>query len=74
MMHAADLQSSQRLNRVYRLLSTGFEWSTLEIARRAKVCAVNSCISELRANGIEIACRRTTDRKGDRIWLYQLKT
>ncbi|MCB1909947.1 MAG: hypothetical protein KDH15_21510 [Rhodocyclaceae bacterium] len=30
----------------------------MEIVKRAHVCAVNSIVSELRANGIAISCRR----------------
>ncbi|MYA88796.1 MAG: hypothetical protein F4X97_10160, partial [Boseongicola sp. SB0662_bin_57] len=55
-MHAASLDRSPRLQRVHALLSDGVERSTLEIIAKAKVCAVNSCISELRVNGFRIAC------------------
>ena len=34
------------------------EEKTMEIVKRAHVCAVNSIVSELRANGIAISCRR----------------
>jgi hypothetical protein len=39
----------------------------MEIIRKAKVCAVSSIVSELRANGINIRCDRIHDR-----WYYQL--
>ncbi len=32
--------------------------NTLDILIGAGVCAVNSCVSELRANGLTIECRR----------------
>jgi hypothetical protein len=39
----------------------------MEIIRYAEVAAVNSIISELRANGRQIKC----ERKGD-VWYYQM--
>lgn len=63
----AKLKHSKRLQRVLRLLSDGAEYSTREIIRLADVCAVNSIITELRAQGIPIASRC---RRG--IWLYRL--
>lgn len=57
-MHAARLEKSERLQRVLALLEDGRWHSTLDIVIGAGVCAVNSCIAELRANGIAIACRR----------------
>lgn len=57
-MHAAKIDNSPRLQRVADLLADG-EWhSTLDIIIGAGVCAVNSCVAELRANGYPIACRR----------------
>ncbi len=72
-MHAAKLENSPRLMRVHALLADGHERSTLEIMKAADVCAVNSCIAELRANGAEIACR-TIVRKttGERFWVYRM--
>jgi len=66
-MHFARIEASPRLQRVAALLADGKERSTLDIAIGAKVCAVNSTIAELRANGLDIACRRQGDR-----WLYRL--
>ena len=71
-MHAALLGHSPRLDRVDELLSDGREYSTLEIGLIAKVCAVNSIVAELRANGREITCRQITDTKGGRIWVYRM--
>ncbi|MCX8017381.1 MAG: hypothetical protein N2690_05725 [Rhodocyclaceae bacterium] len=57
-MHAARIERSARLQRVLRLLADGRWHSTLDIVNGAGVCAVNSCIAELRANGYAVACRR----------------
>jgi len=65
-MHSARIGNSKRLQRVDALLADGKEYSTLEIMLNASVCAVNSVISELRANGRVIVCRRVRD-----IWLYR---
>ena len=56
-LHAARLDRSDRLRRVLRLLSDCREHSTRDIVRGADVCAVNSIVSELRANGIAVSCR-----------------
>ncbi|WP_420012977.1 hypothetical protein [Tateyamaria sp.] len=73
-MHAARIGKSVRLQRVQALLRDGVERSTLDITLGARVCAVNSCIAELRANGAEIACRQTTDpTTRARVWLYRMK-
>jgi hypothetical protein len=48
------------------LLADGQEYSTMEIVNKAQVCAVNSIISELRANGREIYCRREKH-----VWYYR---
>lgn len=58
-MNFAKLQNSDRLQRVYRLLSDGNWYSTLDIIRRAHVCAVSAIISELRYNGYDIDCVRS---------------
>ena len=72
-MHAARLDSSPRLQRVHALLADGTERSTLEIVRAARVCAVNSCIAELRANGFQIECRRgRAAASGEPLWLYRM--
>ena len=73
-MHAARLGRSERLRRVYELLSDGLEHSTLEIALEARVCAVNSIVAELRANGFVIECRQERGSHGGRIWLYRMTT
>ena len=70
-MHAASLERSPRLRRALDLLLDGREFSTLEIALEAKVCAVNSIIAELRENGFAISCRQASHRTGP-VWLYRL--
>ena len=71
-MHAARLDVSPRLQRVHALLEGGEERSTMEIVQAAGVCAVNSIVAELRAQGAEIACRRARTAEGGRIWLYRM--
>lgn len=55
-MHAAPL-ASPRLQRVLTLLSDGRPHTTRDIVRRARVMAVNACVSELRQHGAAIDCR-----------------
>ena len=72
-MHAARLDRSKRLLRVHALLKDGAEHSTLDIVQGAGVCAVNSCVAELRANGAVITCRQSAaPHDGERIWLYRM--
>lgn len=66
-MRSARLDHSPRLQRVLILLGDGLPHSTRDVVMRAKVCAVNSAIAELRDNGIPIRCWREGD-----IWYYQL--
>ncbi len=67
-MNAASIEKSERLGRVLDLLSQGGDFSTLDIIKQAKVCAVNSIVAELRQNGFDINCQR----KGDK-WFYRLE-
>ena len=55
-MNAANFDKSERLQKVANLLGRGGEYTTLDIIQKAGVCAVNSIISELRANGYSIDC------------------
>lgn len=60
-MHYAQYEKSERLQRVLAFLRRNRRWcSTLEISRGADVCAVNTIICELRANGYRIPCRQRT--------------
>lgn len=67
-MNAAHLTRSDRLQRVRNVLMDGMRHTTRDLIRKAKVCAVNSIIAELRANGMQIECQRVGDR-----WFYQAK-
>ena len=71
-MHAARLDQSPRLQRVLATLADGQEHTTRDILKAAQVCAVNSTVAELRANGFRIVCRQEVTTDG-RIWLYRLK-
>lgn len=59
MRHAANLATSERLQRVLALLSDGDWHSTRDIQNQAFVCAVGECASELRApiNNIPVECK-----------------
>ena len=73
MIRHAKLSSSKRLQRVCELLSDAQEHSTLEICIRAGVCAVNSIVAELRAQGADIRCRQVRSKEtGERIWVYRM--
>lgn len=56
-IRAANLKSSDRLARVCRLLQDGLWHGTWQIVEKCNVLAVNTVISELRANGIRIETR-----------------
>ena len=71
-MNNATLESSPRLQRVLAVLrAAARELSTRDILIEAEVCAVNSCVAELRENGYDIACRQVVI-DGRRLWLYRL--
>lgn len=72
-MHFARLNTSDRLQRALAVLKdAGGEISTLELSRKARVCAVSSVISELRRNGAVIDCRQQVVA-GERRFFYELK-
>lgn len=66
-MNSANIHKSNRLQRVLSVLMDKKEHTTRDLIRNAKVCAVNSCIAELRANGIQIECERKKN-----LWYYAL--
>lgn len=66
-MNYARIENSPRLKRLAEVLADGREHSTLDLAMRAGICAVNSAVAELRENGYDIDCRRQGD-----LWLYRL--
>lgn len=63
--------ASARLRRVARLLSDGKPHSTRDIMRRARVCAISSCVAELRVRGADIVCERHTIN-GKGIFFYTM--
>jgi hypothetical protein len=67
-MNSAAMDKSERLIRVMGVLRDLKRHTTRDIIRKARVCAVNSCISELRDNGIAIEC----ERQG-KVWRYWLQ-
>ena len=67
-MNAARLEKSARLQRVLSLLSSGREYSTMEIVQGAQVMAVSAAVSELRAQGKTIHC----ERRGS-VWYYRME-
>lgn len=66
-MKAANLMYYDRLQRVLAVLMDKKRHSTRDLIRKANVCAVNSIISELRANGVQIECKREKN-----LWFYAL--
>ena len=68
-MHAAQLEKSPRLRRVLAFLKLG-PGTTLQISRSCEVCAVNSIIAELRANGYVIDCKAVKGKRG--VYEYKL--
>lgn len=57
-MNHANIQTSERLQRVDKFLSDGLFHSTRDIVIGAKVMAVSAVVSELRENGRDIICRQ----------------
>lgn len=72
-MHAASVDRSARLQRVRDVLADGDWHSTRDIVVRADVCAVSSCIAELRHGGLVIHCRQGRGAEGGRIWEYRME-
>lgn len=73
-IHYAKIENSDRLRRVLAVLSDGQPHSTLEIIAYARVCAVNSCIAELRMNGFRIECRQVGRERFEYTLAEQLVT
>lgn len=66
-MNYRKLETSKPLQRVYNLLSDGREYTTRQIIRKARVCAVNAILPELARNGIPYKCQRR-----GKYWYYSL--
>lgn len=67
-LHYADLSKSNRLQRVLKTLQDGCQHTTRDLIRKSGQCAINSIVSEIRANGIDVDC----ERRGNK-WYYWLK-
>lgn len=69
-MHAARIEDSPRLQKVLEFLRRKGGATTLEIIKGCEVCAVNSIIAELRANGFNIICSAVPKQRG--VYRYEL--
>lgn len=65
----ANVETSERLQRLLRFLSDYKEHTTLEIILGADIAAVNSAVDELRENGFTITCRRLARNR----WAYRME-
>ena len=71
-MHAATL-TSPRLQRVLALMADGRAHTARDVVRRARVMAVNACMSELRTHGAEILCvKQAAKNGGGWRWYYTM--
>lgn len=59
-IHYARYEKSERLQRALAFILDGRQHTTLEIIHGADVCAVNSAMDELRANGFDARCVKKT--------------
>lgn len=66
-MNNAKLKTSNRLQRVLRVLKRGGAYSTRRLREAADIEAVSATVSELRANGKRIECFRR-----GRLYYYML--
>ena len=72
-MHAARLDRSPRLQRVHACLSDGAEHTTWEIATAGRTVCPATCISELRAQGARIECRRLVGGgRAEAVYVYRM--
>lgn|GEM_PF-2532327 len=72
-MHNASLKNSIRLQKVYNSLLSGPK-TTRELINLTGCCAINSIMSELKADGISYRCEylgKTPD--GNKIYQYSLE-
>lgn len=70
----AKLSNSPRLQRLHKLLSTGREYTTMQIIQLANIAVVSTSVCELRENGIAVNCRLVScdHETGSRTYAYQL--
>jgi hypothetical protein len=72
-MHAAALSRSPRLQAVHKVLLDGKRHSTRELIDKTGSCAINSIVSELRANGVAVLCEyESTTLDGNDVYVYSL--
>ena len=71
-MKAANYKKSPRLQKLLQVMRDGEERSTYQLMMATGSVAVSTNISELRAQGAQIACR-VERRNGKRVWLYTLQ-
>lgn len=72
-MNFASLKKSDRLKRLYHVLSDRCWHSSADIQRKTRAVAVHSDVSELRCNGFTIPCRYSgLSRTGRKIYQYRL--
>ena len=64
LMHAANIDDSPRLQKVRDFLRRRGSATTREISNACDVYAVNSIISELRANGYTVDCNPVKGQRG----------
>ena len=69
-MHAANIDDSPRLQKVRDFLRRTGGATTREISQACDVYAVNSIVSELRANGITVVCSTVKGQRG--VYRYEL--
>lgn len=70
-MHAARIDDSPRLQKVRDFLRRQTSGATtFEIITACHVCAVNSIIAELRANGFTVDCQAVKGQRG--VYRYRL--
>lgn len=69
-MHAARIEDSPRLQKVLEYLRRHGGATTLQIIQGCGVCAVNSIIAELRANGYTVNCQAVKGLRG--VYRYDL--
>ncbi len=68
-MHNARIETSDRLQRVYRALQRGPK-TTRDLIHETGCCAINSIVSELRACGIPVG---KPERIRQGVYLYRLE-
>ncbi len=74
-IHAGAIEKSERLKRLRDFLTEKGEAgaTTREIVDALGICAVNSAVAELRANGYRVECEfERVTKAGARIYRYRM--